>query len=230
MHSDQISRASRLKQARQQAGHKTAAAAANAHGWNRNTYASNENGNARFSFAKAKTYGEAFGVRHEWLYEGSGPMRPARRAPTRAQGWKAPGDGIFIPTIGRVGDLPAGRVAVLNDQDPQVLAPIPPGGSDKSVALLVDGLGLGEAAEPGALIYFDDVRSEPAEDLRGSVVVAETVAGAILVGRLISGDGAGKFALEPLRGRKVPSPDLKWAVPILAIVPPYQARRIIRTG
>jgi hypothetical protein len=48
-------RAARLRQARLDAGFETAAAAAEAHGWNRNTYASNENGNASFSFRKAET-------------------------------------------------------------------------------------------------------------------------------------------------------------------------------
>jgi DNA-binding XRE family transcriptional regulator len=42
-------RAQRLRQARIDRGHDTAAAAAEAFGWSRNTYAANENGNAPFS-------------------------------------------------------------------------------------------------------------------------------------------------------------------------------------
>ena len=52
-------RSDRLRQARLDAGHETAAAAAEAFGWNRNTYASNENGNAPFSYRKAKEYAAA---------------------------------------------------------------------------------------------------------------------------------------------------------------------------
>ena len=47
-------RAERLRQARIDRGHETAAAAADAFGWSRNTYAANENGNAPFSYRRAK--------------------------------------------------------------------------------------------------------------------------------------------------------------------------------
>lgn len=78
--------------------------------WNRNTYKSNENGNAPFSFEQAKTYAKAFGVRAEWLYDGAGPMVAARQA-------KPVGDVQSVPVIswvaaGALGDpdtqLPAG--------------------------------------------------------------------------------------------------------------------------
>ena len=49
----------RLREARIAKGFDTAAAAADAFGWNRNTYASNENGNAPFSYRKAKDYASA---------------------------------------------------------------------------------------------------------------------------------------------------------------------------
>ncbi|MDB5427293.1 MAG: hypothetical protein JWR43_1268, partial [Phenylobacterium sp.] len=49
----------RLRQARIAKGFETAAAAADAFGWNRNTYASNENGNAPFSYRRAKEYAVA---------------------------------------------------------------------------------------------------------------------------------------------------------------------------
>ena len=69
-------RRQRLREARVAKGFETAAAAADAFGWNRNTYASNENGNAPFSYRKAKEYAAALGVRPEWLYDAAGPMRP----------------------------------------------------------------------------------------------------------------------------------------------------------
>ena len=73
----------RLRYARAENGFETAAAAADAHGWNRNTFASNENGNAPFSYRKAKDYALAFDVRPEWLYDASGPMRPIRQGMVR---------------------------------------------------------------------------------------------------------------------------------------------------
>jgi aspartate ammonia-lyase len=58
-------RAQRLKEARRACGYPTAVAAADAFGWSRNTYSSNENGNAPYSFQRAKAYAEAFG-RDRW--------------------------------------------------------------------------------------------------------------------------------------------------------------------
>jgi transcriptional regulator with XRE-family HTH domain len=65
-------RSDRLRQARIAAGFESAAAAADRFGWSENTYKSNENGHAPFSFRKAKEYAKAFGVRAEWLYDASG--------------------------------------------------------------------------------------------------------------------------------------------------------------
>ena len=85
----------RLRQARIAKGFDTAAAAADAFGWNRNTYGSNENGNAPFSYRRAKEYAAAFGVSPEWLYDAAGPMLP-------------PAEAGYVPIIGRVGANPDG--------------------------------------------------------------------------------------------------------------------------
>ena len=105
-------RAARLRQARLDAGFETAAAAAEAHGWNRNTYASNENGNAPYSWRRARDYGAAFSVRPEWLYDARGP----------AAGQPGP-----APVIGRVGADPGGEVLLAGGQAQPEFAPLPPG-------------------------------------------------------------------------------------------------------
>ena len=64
----------RLKIARKRKGYDCPIEAARAFGWNENTYWSNENGNARFSFNLAQRYAERYNVRAEWLYSGDGPM------------------------------------------------------------------------------------------------------------------------------------------------------------
>src|ERR1700742_5396774 len=96
-------RAQRLRQARLDRGFETAAAAADAFGWSRNTYGSNENGNAPFSYRRAKEYAAAFGVRPEWLYDAAGAMLPAAA------------DG-FVPIVGRVGANPEGVVLFATGQ------------------------------------------------------------------------------------------------------------------
>ena len=208
-------RAARLRQARIDRGFETAAAAADAFGWSRNTYASNENGNAPFSYRRAKEYAAAFGVRPEWLYDAAGPMAAA-------------GEPGFVQVIGRVGANPEGVVLFATGQDPAELAPIPPGGTDKAAALKVVGHSMHGVADDGALIYFEDQRTPPTPDMLGHVVVVETDTDEVLVKRLLRGSRPGLYDLESVAGPMRRDARLRWAAHITAITPPFQARRIIR--
>ncbi|WP_309089732.1 S24 family peptidase [Phenylobacterium sp.] len=208
-------RAERLRRARIDKGFETAAAAADAFGWSRNTYASNENGNAPFSYRRAKEYAAAFGVRPEWLYDAAGPM----------QGSAEPG---FVQVVGRVGANPDGVVLFATGQDPAELAPIPPGGTEKAAALKVVGHSMRGVADDGALIYFEDQRTPPTPDMLGHVVVVETDTDEVLVKRLLRGSRPGLYDLESVAGPMRHDAKLRWAAHITAIIPPFQARRIIR--
>jgi transcriptional regulator with XRE-family HTH domain len=208
-------RSERLREARLARGFDTAAAAADAFGWNRNTYASNENGNAPYSFRKAKDYAAAFGVRPEWLYDAAGPMRPMVE----------PG---YVPVVGMVGANPDGVVLFALGQEPTDLAPIPPGGTEKAAALRVAGHSMRGVADDGALIYFEDQRTPPTPDMLGHVVVVETDTDEVLVKRLLRGSRPGLYDLESVAGPTRRDARLRWAAHITAIIPPYQARRIIR--
>ena len=208
-------RPERLRQARLGKGFETAAAAADAHGRSRNTYASNENGNAPFSYRRAKEYAAAFGVSAEWLYDAAGPMLAAA-----ASG--------LVPVIGHVGANPEGTVLFALGQDPAELAPIPPGGTEQARALKVVGHSMRGVADDGALIYFEDQRTPPTPDMLGHVVVVETDTDEVLVKRLLRGSRAGLFDLESVAGPMRQDARLRWAAHITAIIPPFQARRIIR--
>ena len=207
----------RLREARIAKGFETAAAAADAFGWNRNTYGSNENGNAPFSYRRAKEYAAAFGVRPEWLYDAAGAMLPATEAG-------------FVPIIGRVGANPDGLVLFATGQEPGDLAPIPPGGTDKAVALLVVGHSMRGVADDGALIYFEDQKTAPTPDMLGHVVVVEVDTDEVLVKRLLRGSRTGRFDLESIAGPTRQDARLRWAAHITAIIPPFQARRIIQNA
>ena len=207
----------RLRAARLEAGFETAAAAAEAHGWNRNTYSSNENGNAPFSYRRAKEYAAAFGVQSEWLYEGSGPMRALVESGT-------------APIIGRVGANPDGTILYATGQEPGEIAPIPPGGTERAVALRVVGHSMMGLADDGSLIYFEDQRTAPTPDMLGHVVVVETSKDEVLIKRLLRGSKAGLYDLESVAGPLLRDAKLRWAAHITAIIPPFQARRIIRSS
>ncbi len=221
---DSLNRAHRLKQARQGRGFKTAADAAAAFGWNRNTYSSNENGNAPFSYRRAKEYAEAFGVRHDWLYDDDGPpdAAPSQRP--------SPPEQTFVPIIGRVGADSEGVVLFATGQEAGDLAPIPPGGTERAVALRIVGHSMRGVADDGGLIYFEDQRTPPSPDMFGHVVVVETDADEVLVKRLLRGSKAGRYDLESVVGPTKADCKIRWAAHITAIIPPHQARRIIRSG
>lgn len=210
-------RCQRLRVARTEKGFDTAAAAAEAFGWNRNTYASNENGNAAFSYRKAKEYAAAFGVRPEWLYDASGAMRPGA------------GPGL-VKVIGMVGANPEGTILFATGQAADDLAPIPPGGTENAVAVQVSGHSMRGLADDGALIYFENQHFPPTPDMLGHVVVVETDTDEVLVKRLLRGSEPGRFDLESLAGPTRHDARLRWAAHITAIIPPYQARRIIIRG
>ena len=213
--------ATRLKDARRRAGFQTARAAASRFNWNVNTYSSNENGNATFSYATAKRYAAAFGVSATWLYDGTDTSD--LDVPT------AEPQPILVPVIGRVGADTEGRVLFATGQEAGDLVPLPPGGTDKAVALRVVGHSMRGVADDGGLIYFEVQRTPPTPDMFGHVVVVETLEGEVLVKRLLRGSRGGRYDLESVVGPVRENAKLRWAAHITAIIPPHQARRILRT-
>lgn len=209
-------RAQRLKAARQAAGYATAAAAADAFAWNRNTYAANENGYAPFSYRRAKVYAAAFNVDAEGLYDDAGGARQGHEA-------------RLVPVLGRVGANPDGEVIFATGQGGDESAPLPPGGSDQAVALKVVGASMRGLADDGALIYFEDQRTPPSADMLGHVVVLETEGGEVLIKRLLKGARRGVFHLESIEGPIRENVRIRWAAHITAIIPPHQARKILRS-
>jgi len=204
----------RLRQARIAAGYGRASDAAARFGWNENTYKSNENGNAPFSFRKAKEYADAFGVRAEWLYDETGPMQPSAEP--------------LVRIIGRVGADADGVVMQTDGQAGWDMAPVPPGGTADAVALEVVGHSMRAIAEDGSLIYFEDQRNPPTPDMIGYYCIVETEDGRVLFKRLLRGSRSGRYMLESQVGPPIEDVRLRWAAEPTAIIPPKQARRIIR--
>ncbi len=136
----------------------------------------------------------------------------------------------FVPIIGRVGANPDGLVLFATGQEPGDLAPIPPGGTEQARALLVVGHSMRGIADDGALIYFEDQKTAPSLDMLGHVVVVELDTEEVLVKRLLRGSRAGLYDLESIAGPTRQDARLRWAAHITAIIPPFQARKIIRSA
>lgn len=75
-----ISKAERLRQARQNAGFESAAEAARRHGWSVPTYSGHENGSRGFTADTAQDYARAFRVSPSWLLYGQEPGADWRAA------------------------------------------------------------------------------------------------------------------------------------------------------
>lgn len=136
----------------------------------------------------------------------------------------------MIPIRGFVGADPSGRILFAEGQESGDMAPAPPPGSDASV-VEVRGHSMKGFADDGSLIYYENQRSRPDKDMLGEIVVVQTVAGEILVKRLLKGSRAGVYDLESIAGPTMGDVEIEWVAEIAYIMPPLQARRrIVRRG
>lgn len=133
----------------------------------------------------------------------------------------------LVRIIGRVGADASGTVLLAFADESFDMAPMPPGGTSKTVALEVNGLSMPMFADDGSLIYFEDQKVEPTPDLIGEVCAVETEDGRVLVKRLKRGSEPGLYDLESIVGATIKDVRLRWAAEITNIVPPRQARRVI---
>lgn len=171
-----------------------------------------ENGQNGLRGEVADLLAPVLGVTAAWLLTGSGPKFSDR----------------YVPIVGRVGADTEGTIIYALADETDELVPIPPGGTDKARALKVVGHSMGEWAPDGALIYFEDQRNPPTPDLLGYPCAVETEDGRVLLKRLLRGSSPGLYDLESRIGPTLENVRIRWAAEVTAVVPPRQARRIIR--
>jgi DNA-binding XRE family transcriptional regulator len=209
-----MSMGERLRRAREAAGFETAKEAADALGIPTATYIQHENGTRGFPAKRAASYAEFFRTSTDWLLYGRNP-RPQR------------GDGV-VPVIGRVGADPEGRVLFATGDNPNAYVPAMPGGTEKAAALEVVGHSMRGFVDSGGLLYFEDQHTPPTVDMLGEVVIVETDTDEVLVKRLLRGSKRNQYDLESISGPTRKDVRLRWAAHISAIIPPHNARKIIR--
>lgn len=134
---------------------------------------------------------------------------------------------MLVPIIGRVGADTEGVVIHTDSDLGQDMVPIPPGGSPHSRALEVVGHSMRDIAEEGSIIYFEDQRTPPTEEMIRYYVIAQLEDGRVLFKRLLRGSRPGLFTLESQLGPAIEDVRIVWAAEPIAIIPPKQARRTI---
>jgi hypothetical protein len=92
-------------------------------------------------------------------------------------------------------------------------------------------------AEDGALVYFEDQKHPPTEDMIGEIVVVQVARDGdeandedVLIKRLQRGSAEGLYNLESILGPTIRDVRIRWAAEIIQITPPRQARRLLRRG
>lgn len=140
------------------------------------------------------------------------------------------GRSLEVPVLGFAGADNEGRLVHGDGDAPNEFAPIPPGGTRFSAAVHLRGGSMRGFADDGALIYFEDQRTPPTPDMIGSVCIVELDDGRVLCKRLLRGSQPGLFDLESTVGDVIRDVRIRWSAWPIAIVPPRQARQIIRRG
>lgn len=198
----------RLRQAREKAGYRDASEAARAFGWTVPTYISHENGTRGLRPDVAKKYAKSFRVPSQWLLYGEG--RNAQDAVSTTK--------RVVPLVGKVS---AGARMYFADHGHLDEVPAPPGASDTTVAVEVDGDSLGPAFNHW-LVFYDDVHRPVREELIGKLCVVGLDDGRVLIKILQRARGKpGIFHLLPNASNEPPILDVEveWAARVKSMVP-----------
>ncbi|MNT82131.1 hypothetical protein D3C72_2218160 [compost metagenome] len=83
-------------------------------------------------------------------------------------------------------------------------------------------------AEDGTLVWFDDQKTHPDPEMIGHVVVVQLDTDEVLIKRLLRGSEKGLFDLESIAGPTRRDARPVWVARIISIIPPLEARRVIR--
>lgn len=173
----------RLKEAREEFGHKSASDAIRAHGWVGSTYRAHENKQNKFDVATAEAYGRAYKVNAAWLLTGEGekymiahPNMPGKLL--HGSNLRLP----HIPILGRV--AAASWTEIMQSQavaSAPASSPFPPDPRyplDAQFDMIVDGTSINRFAQPGeALRCINIVRSGVFVNDGDLVIVERTRAG-----------------------------------------------------
>lgn len=136
---------------------------------------------------------------------------------------------LKVPVAALVADAPvlvvgyvgAGAAAVFFQDGQGALEEVerPPEASDHTVAVVVRGESMAGTAEDGWLLYYDDVRTPPSEDLFGRLCVVGLIDGRVIVKRLQPGRSRGRYDLYSSTAKPLLDQEVEWAALVTWIKP-----------
>lgn len=202
----------RLRLARDKAGYRSAAKAAEALGVAYPTYASHENGSRGIGDGLTK-YARFFKVSTDWLLTGKGD---------------GPGQVMTaVPIVGKAGAGPDGTILfALSDGEFGEAEP-PPQATSSTRALEVEGLSMRGVADDGSLIFFDG-RDEPNQSHIGELCVCWLEDERVLIKYPYPGSARGLWSLESTTAPTLRDVPVRYLAHVTGIVPRRAAQSLIR--
>jgi phage repressor protein C with HTH and peptisase S24 domain len=181
----------RLRQARKDAGFRSARAAALKFGWKPSTYASHENGQTpEIPHEAARDYARAFKVSPGWLLTGEGSKR---RQTGQLIGYVGAGDQIF-PFDGELGEE----------------TELPPGTPPNLAAVKVRGHSMHPRYKHGEVIFYANETRAP-DELIGEECIVRLADGRMLVKTIRKGSRRNRFNLESYNAPLLEDQRIEWA-------------------
>jgi phage repressor protein C with HTH and peptisase S24 domain len=201
----------RLEWARIRAGHSSPRAAAEAFGWNKNTYKAREGGGRGIPDQdEVRKYARAFGVSFVWLLTGEG-------SPDRLN---------IVPVMGRIGA--GAEIMPEFEQTPpeglfQIEAPFPV--PDDAIAFEVQGDSMWPRFDAGDVIICWREGRDP-DEIVGWEAAVRTSDGRRFLKRVLRGSAKGTFDLESHNATPIRGVHIEWAAEVGAIIRSYQWRKL----
>lgn len=189
----------RLRQARIEAGFKSAAEAAKRFGWTPSTYSSHENGQTPdIKPDKAREYARAFKVSFAWLLTGEGDRK---RPVVDIVGFVGAGSEAHFTSAGELGDVVA-----------------PEGSTPNTVAVVVRGQSLGSFFDRW-LVFYDDVRRPITSDMIGQPCVIGLADGRVLIKSPQRSKAKGLYHLFSNTEPPILDVEIEWAALVKSMMP-----------
>jgi SOS-response transcriptional repressor LexA len=124
-----------------------------------------------------------------------------------------------VEIVGIAGAGPDGAVVFSNERGNLGEAPVPHDATEDTVAIEVRGDSMRGIAENGWLVYFDEQRTPPTEDLIGEICVVGLSDGRVLIKKLLRGRKKKHFDLESAAAPLIQDARVEWAARVTSILP-----------
>lgn len=95
----------------------------------------------------------------------------------------------------------------------------PKNGTETTVAVVVRGDSMAGQLEDGWIVYYDDRRAGPSEDLLGRLCVVGLNDGRVLIKKLLPGRQTGKYDLYSTNAAPMLDQQIDWAARVTWIAP-----------